>query len=175
MGLKRITLVWIVTFLLLSACSRGEATPTEELPAYDISVTKPAATPSALPTATLPPTATIEPTPIIPSIEVDTPSLTENGRLTISDVVIPDAGWLVITHGVGPMRQCYHPLRELVEGPLSDQVELHVRRVEGVDPQPPLPKQGRDRGERLVSRQVPHDWDNPPPEVETSHGPIGGF
>jgi len=96
MGLKRITLVWIVTFLLLSACSRGEATPTEELPAYDISVTKPAATPSPLPTATLSPTATIEPTPIIPSIEVDTPSLTENGRLTINDVVIPAAGWLVI-------------------------------------------------------------------------------
>jgi hypothetical protein len=100
MSLQRITLVWIITFLLLSACSRDEVTPTEERPAYDISVTKPAETPSPLPTATLSPTATPEPTPIIPSIKIDTPSLTENGRLTISDVVIPAAGWLVIYQDV---------------------------------------------------------------------------
>ena len=96
MGRKRITLVWIATFLLLSACSRDEGTPTEELPPYDITATEPAATPSPLPTATIPPTKTPEPTPIVPSIKVETLSLTEDGRLTISDVVIPDAGWLVI-------------------------------------------------------------------------------
>jgi hypothetical protein len=100
MGLKGITLVLIATFLLLSACSWGEGDPTEELPSYDISTTKPAATPSPLPTATLPPTATAAPTPIGPSIEIDTPSLTENGRLTITEVVIPDAGWLVIYQDV---------------------------------------------------------------------------
>ena len=96
MGLKRITFVWIITILLLSACSRGEGTPSENVQPGDISATVPAAAPSAIPTATQPPTATPEPTPIVPSITVDTPSLKEDGRLIISNVIIPDAGWLVI-------------------------------------------------------------------------------
>ncbi len=96
MGLKRISFVWIVTIILLSACSRGEGAPSENVQPGDISATAPAATASPIPTATLPPTATAEPTPIVPSIEIDTPLLKEDGRLVFSSVTIPDAGWLVI-------------------------------------------------------------------------------
>lgn len=97
MRLKRITLVWILQFLLLSACSRDGGIPTKEPPSYDISVTKPAATPSPLPTITLPPpTTTPEPTPIVPSISVEKQTLAEDGHLTIDNVTTPDDGWVVI-------------------------------------------------------------------------------
>lgn len=96
MGLKQILLMWAVTLLLLSACSRDEGPATDSLPPDGMPATEPAATPSPLPAATLPPTSTPAPTPIVPSINVDTPTLKEDGRLMIDSVVIPDAGWIVL-------------------------------------------------------------------------------
>ena len=97
MRLKRITLVLILQFLLLSACSRDGGIPSEDPPPYDLSVTKPAATPSPPSTITpLPPTTTPEPTPIVPSIGVEEQTLAVDGHLLIENVTIPDDGWIVI-------------------------------------------------------------------------------
>jgi len=97
---KQITLLWIATILLVSACASGNGTPIEGVPATEISTIEPTATPLPLPTATLPPTSTLEPTPIVPSIEVNTPSLKDDGLLTINSATIPDAGWLVIYQNI---------------------------------------------------------------------------
>ena len=97
MGRRRITLVWILQFLLLSACSRVGGTPTEGPPSYDLRVTEPAASPTPPPTTTpIPPTNTPEPTPIVPSLKVKAQTLVEDGQLTIDSVTTPDDSWVII-------------------------------------------------------------------------------
>jgi len=96
MVLKQIKLLWILSLLLMSACSRSEGIPTEDPPTFAFAATEPVVTPSPTPTATIPPTATPEPTPSVPALTVDAQPLTEDGRLTIDNVAIPDDGWLVI-------------------------------------------------------------------------------
>ncbi len=96
MVLKRIAFIWLITIIFIAACSRGGNNQAAELPSASNLTAEATATPSPEPTSTLPPTSTPEPTPIVPAIKVDTQTITENGELLIDEVIIADAGWMVI-------------------------------------------------------------------------------
>ena len=94
----------ILTLLLASAtaCARDE-TPSPT-PTITLSETR-QATGAMMPTSTPAPptntpaptfTPTPEPTPIIPQITISDQVLTEDGRLTIDQVISPQDGWLVL-------------------------------------------------------------------------------
>ena len=96
MVLKRIALVGLIAIIFIAACSRGGNNQAAQQPFAGDMTAEATATPSPEPTSTLPPTSTPEPTPIIPALEVNTQTVSENGELLIDEVIIADAGWLVI-------------------------------------------------------------------------------
>lgn len=85
----------LILILIVSGCSRLDATPTTESPA---SVAAPAASvtaaqsPEPLPTAT----PTPEPTPISPAVVMTDQSLDERGVLIADLVTLPAPGWVAI-------------------------------------------------------------------------------
>lgn len=81
----------LLLFVCLVSCSREEAgTPTTAPTIAAVST----ATATPQPTAT--PTSTPQPTPVRPSITVADQPLAEDGRLTITSVVLAEPAWLAI-------------------------------------------------------------------------------
>ena len=92
----------------MTACGQEEApTPTVTNTAEAIVVAATAATlpptttNTPVPTATLLPTAVPSPTPIVPAFSIADQTLTDNGELTIDQVVSPVAGWVVVVSSTG--------------------------------------------------------------------------
>ncbi len=98
MALRRINLnlIWVLLLLGLFACSREAENPTVAAPTEGPAATETMATSMPSPTPTAVPSATPEPTPLLPSIQVRTQILTEEGMLTIDSVSVPDDGWLAV-------------------------------------------------------------------------------
>ncbi len=98
---KRIFLFLLLAIMLAACANEEESTPAVQptmtaTTAVINAANTPVSTliPSPQPTATMTPTP--EPTPILPIITVTDQTLAEDGRLTIAQVNIAEAGWLVI-------------------------------------------------------------------------------
>ena len=94
MALKQAVMALFLLVLLLAACdlAGNSTTPVTNSSA----ALTPTSTPRQKPTATSQPTSTPSPTPISPALTVDSQELVEDGRLTLANVALPEAGWAVV-------------------------------------------------------------------------------
>ena len=120
-NLKRFLMLLL---LALSACSRAGQNLPSTSPATVVA--SPEASPTSQPpTVTAVPTPIPSPTPVIPSLQVQQQTLTEDGLLTIDSVTIPDAGWLAIYQIIDGEPGSILGFKELAAG-LTSAVTLNI-------------------------------------------------